>query len=349
MAAIALRRAKPIEAGVCRFDPGRHLWQTAELLRAVFAEDLDVEGQSKLRELQTIGQFSPFLGSLLNNIFYSEFSAGYIWLEAGRVVGNVSFQQSDSLRRADPTGTRWRISNVAVASEYRGRGIAHALVQATLRELADRGGRWAVLQVRAENVAARRLYERLGFVVVCEEGTWQLSQIPVRGKAPPTRWPELDPAFPLRALRAAEWRDRLELARAARSELAHWACPPEPAAYRPGLLQLLVEALGNFTTLRQVGRWGHWRGEKLMGAVVTVADGLGGSHHLSLDVRKEADEGLGGALVTHGLRVLAGAGYAPIVARHCGDHGAEVAALEAAGFRARRVLLTMRREVKSGG
>lgn len=337
MAAIALRRAKPAEEGVCRFDPGRHLWQTAELLNAVFAEDLDADGRSMLRELQTIGRFSPFLGGLVNSAFYSEFSAGYVWMEAGRVVGNVSFQ------RADPTGTRWRISNVAVAPEYRGRGIARALVQATLRELAERGGRWAVLQVRAENVAARRLYEKLGFVIACEEGTWQLPQIPVRGRELPAGWPELAAAFPLRPLRAAEWPARLELARAARSELALWASPPAPTDYRPDPLRLLLEALGNFTTLRQVGRWGYWYDQKLMGAVETVADGLGGFHRLSLDVRRGADEGLAGALVAHGLRVLADAGGATVVARYCGDHGAEIAALEAAGFRAQRVLLTMRR------
>ena len=332
MAVIALRRAKPAEEGVCRFDPTRHLWQTAELLRVVFAGDLGADGQSMLQELQTIGRFSPFLGSLVNSAFYGELSAGYVWMEAGRVVGNVSF------RRGDPTGTRWQNSNVAVAPEYRGRGIARALVQAALRDLAARGGLWAVLQVQADNVVARRLYEQLGFVIACEEGIWQLAQIPPR-----TRLPEPAAAFPLCLLPAAAWRERLELARAARSEPALWACPPEPADYRPGPLQLLIEALGNFSTLRQVGRWGYWQNQKLMGAVETVADRLGGSHRLSLDVRRGADEGLAGALVAHGLRVLADAGSAPVVARRCGDHGAEIAALEAAGFRGQRVLLTMRR------
>lgn len=56
------------------------------------------------------------------------------------------------------------ITNVAVAEEYRGRGIAGAL----LRRLIDEGGRLGatryILEVRASNSEAIHLYEGLGFL-----------------------------------------------------------------------------------------------------------------------------------------------------------------------------------------
>ncbi len=53
--------------------------------------------------------------------------------------------------------------NVAVHAEYRGAAIGRRLVEHTLTEARARGGRVAYLEVRAGNVAARRLYRRLGF------------------------------------------------------------------------------------------------------------------------------------------------------------------------------------------
>ena len=80
------------------------------------------------------------------------------------VVGNVSLQQGDD------AGLRWRITNVGVLPEYRGRGIARTLMQETLREIARRAGAWAILQVRAGNELAHRLYLDLGFVDICRDG-----------------------------------------------------------------------------------------------------------------------------------------------------------------------------------
>jgi ribosomal-protein-alanine N-acetyltransferase len=57
------------------------------------------------------------------------------------------------------------INNVAVRPQYRGRGMGTALFGRVFAEARRLGARRATLEVRASNVDARRLYERLGFRV----------------------------------------------------------------------------------------------------------------------------------------------------------------------------------------
>lgn len=56
------------------------------------------------------------------------------------------------------------ITNVAVAPGYRGRGIAGALVQRLIDEAGKFGVSRYILEVRASNLGAIGLYEKLGFV-----------------------------------------------------------------------------------------------------------------------------------------------------------------------------------------
>jgi [ribosomal protein S18]-alanine N-acetyltransferase len=57
------------------------------------------------------------------------------------------------------------INTVAVDEAYRRTGVGTRLMREVLREAARRGATRATLEVRASNVAARRLYETLGFTV----------------------------------------------------------------------------------------------------------------------------------------------------------------------------------------
>lgn len=56
------------------------------------------------------------------------------------------------------------INNVVVAEEYRGRGIAYALMQELLKRGAEMGIENFTLEVRVSNASAIRVYEKLGFV-----------------------------------------------------------------------------------------------------------------------------------------------------------------------------------------
>ena len=55
------------------------------------------------------------------------------------------------------------ITNVVVASEYRGRGIGRALMEYMLSEAVFHGIGDCTLEVRVSNASAIRLYESLGF------------------------------------------------------------------------------------------------------------------------------------------------------------------------------------------
>ena len=65
-----------------------------------------------------------------------------------------------------------RIVDIALLPAYRGRGIGSALLTPILEE-ADAGGKTVSIHVEHNN-RARRLYERLGFVEVAEQGVYAL-------------------------------------------------------------------------------------------------------------------------------------------------------------------------------
>jgi GNAT superfamily N-acetyltransferase len=65
---------------------------------------------------------------------------------------------------AAPDGTRWvGLSAVQVSEEARGRGLARTLCTALLGWAAERGASRAYVQVLADNTAATRLYDSMGF------------------------------------------------------------------------------------------------------------------------------------------------------------------------------------------
>jgi len=55
--------------------------------------------------------------------------------------------------------------NLAVRRDFRRQGIGETLIRSVLKEARDKGGERATLEVRASNIAAIRLYQKLGFNV----------------------------------------------------------------------------------------------------------------------------------------------------------------------------------------
>jgi ribosomal protein S18 acetylase RimI-like enzyme len=102
------------------------------------------------------------------------FDRASLVLLAGRPVG---------LLKAVREGERWELLQIQLAPEAQGRGIGTRLVRALVEEARAAGAalRLGVLKVNP----ARRLYERLGFVIVGEsEIGFEMELAPVEAPAP---------------------------------------------------------------------------------------------------------------------------------------------------------------------
>ena len=58
------------------------------------------------------------------------------------------------------------ITNIAIAEEWRGRGIGRKLTEGLMQMLSNLGAAYATLEVRVSNLRAQELYRSLGFVSV---------------------------------------------------------------------------------------------------------------------------------------------------------------------------------------
>jgi ribosomal protein S18 acetylase RimI-like enzyme len=150
-------RRRRAQAHMRPFNPYRDTKQIAELMALAFGGRLGADGEIALAEMRRIARWGPLLWWLYwPGWDRSGVIPGFVWVEQGRVVGNVS------LRRA----SQWNgffIGNVAVHPDWRRRGLATSLMEAALEVVSSKGGHWAGLEVRADNLGARQLYERLGF------------------------------------------------------------------------------------------------------------------------------------------------------------------------------------------
>lgn len=66
----------------------------------------------------------------------------------------------------DVAGDVADVMTIAVAPAHQGRGVGRVLLTELLRRAADRAADAVLLEVRADNDAARRLYDRAGFEVI---------------------------------------------------------------------------------------------------------------------------------------------------------------------------------------
>jgi ribosomal-protein-alanine N-acetyltransferase len=100
------------------------------------------------------------------DIFRSQNPARMVWIcegrETGRAVGFLVAQTS---------GPDWELENLAVLPEFRRRGAAVALISALLAQARAGAASRILLEVRASNQAAIRLYEHTGFCkLACRPG-----------------------------------------------------------------------------------------------------------------------------------------------------------------------------------
>jgi ribosomal protein S18 acetylase RimI-like enzyme len=220
MTAQLILPAQPTE-GLQKLDVARHLAGVAELLSVCFAGEVDDGWRSAVREMQFLGHFGPLLKLLLwftpeQNILTN----GFVWVEDGRVVGNVSTQPAET-----QTGA-WMVANVAVHPDYRRRGLARQMMNATLEYIRKQGGRAVILQVDDENSGAFDLYRQLGFAHLTTRRQWSR---PSRSFVP-----ALEPSrFDIRLRGDREWLEQLNLAELAHPHGLAWNRPLSLSEFKP--------------------------------------------------------------------------------------------------------------------
>ena len=143
-----------------------------------------------------------FLLSAMQFFFPSmrDIMRGFIFEEDGRPVGLINYMSPPN-RRGE-----WMIGNVTVLPDYRRRGIARKLVEATLASLRERKAILSLLQVIEGNLPAVSLYKQLGFEVYASETQYDCM--------PETKieTPSLPEGWTITPLSDFDWRVRYELA-----------------------------------------------------------------------------------------------------------------------------------------
>ena len=324
MVAAILRRDRA-KTGVRPFDPHRDLEPVADLIAAAFSDRLGPDGDITLAEMHRIARWHSFMwwlywpGSGRTGIV-----PGFVWVEQGRLVGNVS------LRRARQWGGFF-VGNVAVRPGWQRRGIANALMKVALEEISTRGGRWVGLEVRADNQGAQRLYERLGF----REVGRTLHMLRPAG-LPWAGHPPLHPS--LRRGRGRDSAALIELVQAIVPRPQRPLLELREGDYRPGWERTLDHWLEG----RREVWWVVEENGVLCGAVRALRERGRRPDRLEVLVSPGHSDPLAVVLVQQGVASLRGAPKKMLETALPSLTEPLVKALEATGFRQLRVLMQMR-------
>lgn len=244
--------------------------------------------------------------------------SGFVWIEDGQIVGNVSLSANHA------NSDRSYISNVAVKAEYRRQGIARAMMQTTIDQARQLGARVAFLNVRPNNLDAIKLYDDLGFKALEMRGEWTLASIPTL-RAPT----QVDG---LRSLKSSD--------APALSELIRAATPENMQRYRPSrnVFELswdaeLAETIGDFFIGQSTRRRVLERDAKLAAVMCVRGQRLFSAHRIAIQVHPDFRGRVENELVAVALDELGRFPKREIRADAESTHPELIAALEQQGFK----------------
>ncbi|MGB9798708.1 MAG: GNAT family N-acetyltransferase [Thermanaerothrix sp.] len=206
----------------------------ADLIEICFADTMDPDGWEYLRRMRAWGA--------LPNGSPGPSMSGFVWEEDGRIVGNLEIILPKTTSRYP------LIVNVAVHPNYRRRGIARCLTEKAIHYLKSWNYPAVWLQVRADNLVALRLYERLGFKERARRTTWVTN---------PSTISQTNFSFlSIRPRRAHEWPLHSTWLNHIYPEQVAWNLPLDFERFRPRFLNALRNLLGelplwHFTAFEQ--------------------------------------------------------------------------------------------------
>ncbi|MDX2138659.1 MAG: GNAT family N-acetyltransferase [Chloroflexota bacterium] len=307
----------------------------ADLIELAFSDTMDNNGRAAVREMRTLSRMRPVLHTLLGvNELVQGISLGYVWVEGGRLVGNVSLYPADIPRKL---GKTWIIANVAVHPDYRGRGIARQLMRVSMDAIRKRGVA-AILQVDADNAIAEGLYSRLGFR---RERAWSHWRRSSTLRIPP---PITNPMFRINRRRDEEWRSEQTLAASVRPDVMGgigWQRPLHEGLFRPSWLKSVNDALNFRSIERLVVRSADER--DLYGVLWVESAFASSSTQLTLMVDPEYAGVCDEALLNLAIRRFGN--RSPLTLEHPADDEITRLLLIRYGFQLQRTLVHMRWDV----
>jgi ribosomal protein S18 acetylase RimI-like enzyme len=219
----------------------------ADLVESAFEAELDNDGRRYIRQMRATAKAPQMLGFAG---YAPSALTGFVWIEEGRIVGNLSMIPVQVHGRKS-----YLIANVAVEPEYRRQGIARMLTQAALADIAKRGAQSAWLQVRAHNPGAVALYRGLGFMEMARRSTWHSG-----GTPPQTRLPA---EVAVRERQRSDWPQQERWLRLEYPATLTWQLPLDISLLRPGLSGA-VNRLLNTTDYQQ---WACTQDGELIGTL----------------------------------------------------------------------------------
>ncbi len=309
----------------------------ADLIELAFSDTMDSSGRAAIREMRTLSRIGLGLNVLAGvNELAQGMNLGYVYVLGGHLVGNVSVYPSNLPQSLGPT---WIIANVAVHPDFRGRGIATRLMQASMNMLRNRGAQAVILQVERDNDVACRLYRRLGFVVEQTWTTWRRSS----GLRVPQPFDFSARDFDVTRRRRGEWRAEMALAQHLRPQRLGglgWLRPLHRGLFQKGLTKTLTDWISLNSDEHLIVRSPD---ERQLAAALWVETGFAlSSVRLTLMVEPDYQGRYDDALINmavrrHGLRQ-------PLSIEHPADEAATSNVLQSYNFRPQRTLTHMRWE-----
>jgi ribosomal protein S18 acetylase RimI-like enzyme len=271
LASVANTRSE--STGLRPFDPLRDLRPMVELIELSFGEDLDPQSREMLNEMRALSYVGGPLLWLLSKTSptLKDLFSGYVWVEEGRVVGNITVHRRYRGKRG------WFISNLAVHTDYRRQGIADRLMREGTELARRRHARRISLEVRTGNLAAQKLYKKLGFTKVDSVTKMRLEKIVGVSPVAPRE-------YGIRLVKPEDWRKVHQLAEDAFSWQAKEITPVKEEDYRKGFAQRLLMTIGNVLRGRREYRWAAERDDRFLALLTLRTGGAFYSHSLAMMV-----------------------------------------------------------------
>ncbi|MBE2224365.1 MAG: GNAT family N-acetyltransferase [Anaerolineae bacterium] len=298
--------------------------QVLELLRLAFGESLDAEGQRILQGQTAVTGQPAFFYRF--NPMASRLSRGFVWEKDGKIIGNVTLLNTT-------VNGRYLIVNVAVHPDYRRRGIARLLMNATTDQVRQQNGREILLQVDKDNKHAIDLYQELGYQTLGTMTTWMAS-------AGHTHAIQSHANIPIREMRGNEGQAVYELDVLALPPNLNW---PEPIA-KDTYQFSMWRRLSNFMNARHHETWITSDGRHLTGSV-TLWSEWGRAHQLTLRIHPNWQGELERPLLAKIIRQLPYIPRRNVRIDHPHNDELTSTLLTEANFKPRRILTHMRADL----